>query len=374
MLLAVSAIDPAFDRAGVVTADVLAPAPRYPEDEQVAALFREMLADAGSLPGVARVGAVARLPLDDSLNNWSIVMVGQEGLPVSEVPAVAVQQVTPGYFETIGQSVLEGRPFLDADRPDTLPVAVVSASFAERYWPGEPALGQRFRVFTPDFPWLEVVGVVADVRQDGLTSDPLPIWYVPHAQAATTAYFVPRQMTVVVRAPSAEADLPALARDLQARLRGLGPGLVLESPRTMAAVASLSTARERLLTGLVTLFAAVALALALIGVYGVLSLSVVERTREIGVRMALGAQRRSLVARFALEAALMAMVGLVLGGAAAIAILEALGGVLLGVSPTAPAVLSPAAGLLLGSALVAGLVPAGRASRIDPVEALRSEA
>jgi putative ABC transport system permease protein len=280
-----------------------------------------------------------------------------------------LQAVTPGYFEAMGISVLEGRPFDVSDRVDAPPVAVVSELAARRFWP-DGAVGRRLRIDDPEIAYAEIVGVVADVRQDRLDREPLHgSVYFAHAQAPAT-YPAVGSMSLAILT---EIDPTSVASSVRAAILELDAGIPVYEMRTMEQTISDDTAPQRFVLLLQLVFASVAASLAAVGLYAVLSYSVAQRTAEMGVRMALGADRgevRRMVIRQGMGFVGAAVVIGVAGALAASRLLQAL---LFEVSAAEPAVYVAVVGLLTMVALVACWIPARRASGVDPVVALRSD-
>ena len=308
-----------------------------------------------------------------------------EGLPQDgEGPPQNVdywQFVTRDYLETMRIEVVAGRGFTAADDRGTTPVALVNETLAKVFWPGQDPLGKRLRSPSPndDAPWLTVVGVVRDVKQGGLDREAGTELYFLHPQSSETVGGVPRTMNVVVRAAGAgdperlAGDPERLAAAARAEVRRLDPRLPVAQLRTMEEVVAGALAAPRFLTLLVGLFAVVALALAAIGTYGVLAYAVAQRTRELGLRVALGAQAADVRRMVLGEGARLAGLGLGLGVAGALAARQLLASQLFGVAPTDLATFAGVVGLLAAVALAACYLPARRATRVDPLTALRAE-
>jgi putative ABC transport system permease protein len=292
---------------------------------------------------------------------------GQEELDYldyNKLPNAAFRVVTPGYFEALGVPLVAGRTFERSDRADTRFVALVNETMARRAWPNADAIGRRFETPSTEWHWFEVAGVVSDTRYYGLRSEPRPEIYVAHAQ-------VPRSiMTLVVRANDDPASLaPLLRREVLKE----DPAQPVHSVVAMRDLVAHTVARERFYTLVLGVFSALALTLAASGVFGVLSYWVSGRTQEIGVRMTLGASRAEVIRSVLARGAALGIVGAAFGLIAALATSRIVESVLFRVSATDGATLAGVALLLLATALAACTIPAMRASRIDPIVALREE-
>ena len=341
----------------------------YQDPEARRQYYQLLLERLEALPDVANAAAVVWLPLADVASQWSVEIEGQTVDNIGAAPDAFAQQVTPSYFDSVGVRKISGRFLLPSDRGDSMPVTVINESMARTFWPGEDPIGRRFRVYSNDKPWMEVVGVVADVRQKQLQIGASPQFYVPHAQGSSSTYFTALGMTLTIRGTK-QAPSPSLVRNA---VRSYDPKVPISQIRTMDEVVAASTARERFVMLVLGAFSALALLLAAFGVYGVASYGVFRRTREIGLRMALGAsQGRVLI--IVLRGALgVVALGLCLGVAGSAATGTALRSILYEVSPLDVATLAWVGGIVAAAALLASLLPARRAVAVDPTEALRSE-
>jgi putative ABC transport system permease protein len=365
-LVALHAVSPGFEPAGITSGRLLFPSARFPEASQAAAFVDRAIERLESAPEVASAGAVSVLPLSGSQIDVSYVVEGRVP-PPGEEPAADYRAATPTYFETLGIPVVRGRSLGPGDDADAPLVAVVSEELARRAFPDEDPVGRRIKVGgvrDPESPWITVVGVVGGVRDNALNRTPDPEIYLPAAQRPS------RVMRLVVRAERPGVELAETLR---------GAVAALDSSQPVAEVVDLETlvrdslAPQRFVTGLLAAFAAMALLLAGVGIYGVMSYAVGRRTHEIGVRMALGARPREVLALVLRQGALLVALGLGLGAIAAWGVGRGIAGLLYGVEPGDPATFAAVAGLLALCSLAATLLPALRASRTDPVEALRSE-
>jgi predicted permease len=365
-----SRVEPGVALDGRVTFRVAPDWGTYPERAQAQALYDALLARLTALPGTISVTAVNRLPLTGS---WWTTDYEPEGRPAAPgtAPTAGYRVIAPGYFSTMGIPLVHGRAVDARDRAGADPVVVVSRALAERAWPGARAIGQRisFEPLRPDKHWYTVVGVVADVHTSGLADAPEPLAYVSLGQARF-GHFGDWGMDVVVRT---RRDAAAVLADARRELRAVAPSIPLFDGRPLAGLVARDLARRRVLVRLIGVFAATAYVIAALGLYGVIAYGVARRRPELGLRMALGAERghvwRAVVRRSVILAAAGAALGL---GAAALAG-RALAAQLYGVT-----VLDPTTFLAVGAALlvVAGIAagaPALRAARVSPLEALRSD-
>jgi putative ABC transport system permease protein len=354
----------------VTTLTVDLPESTYASVPRVLAFHDAMLARMAAAPGVAAVGLVNFLPLGGTFFDGSAI--GDDHRKLPDDFGVDEPAVSSDYFRAMGIHVMRGRAFTAADDAGSLRVAIVSASAARTLWLDQDPIGRRLSL--EDAPaerdWLTVVGVVDDVRQQQLAMPPDSAVYQPYAQVDRVGRL--RHMSYVARAAG---DAGGLAASFRAALRGVDPDLPADQVQTMTAVVNLTVAGPRFQTGLLTGFAVLALALALVGVYGVLAYSVAQRTREISIRLALGAQTSRVLAMILGRTALLASVGVAVGSVGAMFAARGLAhlDVLFDVSPRDPAIFAAVAGALVGAALLAGLIPAIRAQRVDPIVALRHE-
>ena len=363
------AIDLGFQPGRVLSMRVAPPDREY-QGTRGAQYYAELLARARELPGVTDAGAVADLPIADGNSIWSILIDGAPMTTVALASSAMPQQVTPGYFEAMRIPLKGGRVFTDGDREDAPLVAVVNETMARKYWPGKSAIGGTIRMLSKSAPWATVVGVVADMRSTGALSDVPPTMYFPHAQAGKSAYFTESMMNLVVRTRGEPAAVAGAMRDLVHRLE---PAASVGRVQTMDAVVAASEASRRFTTRLLAGFAAVALLLAAIGLYGIVAHGVALRRFEMGLRMALGAQPGQVVTLVLREGLRTSLLGLAIGTAGALALTRLLRSLLVQVGPGDPLTLVGVALLLLAVAVAASLVPARRASGVDPVSALRAE-
>jgi predicted permease len=333
------------------------------DEARARAAHEGILESVRAMPGVASASVARSAPVQSAGMRVSLAPEGYEP-PAGEFVNADFNIVSPGHFATLGVPVLSGRDLSESDREESPFVAVVSQAFADRFWPGQDAVGKKLRDLGPATGAVEVVGVVADTKLRRVSEDPQPIVYVPLAQWPSS------RMTLAVRSSLATREAIASVRAAVARV---DPELPLFRVRTLEDQIAASLARERLLAGLFTGFGALALLLSWAGLYGLVSFVTASRTREIGVRMALGADADDVIRLVVGQSLQLAAVGLGVGLAASIALGRLLSGLLYGVDPVDLPTLAAVAGLALLAGAAAGHFPARRAVRIEPGAALRHE-
>lgn len=368
-----------FRPENVVAVRTRLPAPNFPENDryrtaaQEAPFLREVLRRAKELPGVedAAIGDPAAVPLDESLRDLKLISGGQffftlEGRTVqNEQPSVAeCSSVTGGYFHVLGLPLLRGRLFNGEDGENTPQVAVVNEGFARAFWPEENPLGKRFKSTRGDSPWVTVVGVIANARTESLAEAAVPKIYLNLYQSRD------RRLAVFLLG---HLDPALIAEQVREQIQAVDPALPVTGALPLTETVSASLAERRFSLIMIACFAFTALLLAGLGIYGVISYMVNERRHEIGIRLALGAQRGNILGIVFRQGLGVAIAGAAIGLVAALLVSRLMAGLLYGVRPTDPLTFSAVAVLLLGVALLACYIPARRAIRVDPAIALRHE-
>jgi predicted permease len=369
-----SNVDPGYRTQGLLTAQVLLPGADYPDDAATVAFYNEVATRVAALPGVASAAATSDLPLQPGQGRWDVLFVeGDERDPNTLPPAVVFRYVTASYFDTMGIPVVRGREFVPTDATAGAPVAIASETTARDFWRGREALGSQAWQEVPDgtHPKYEIVGIAADTRDVAFDQDVTPMFYFPVLeQGSANLFWVPSQLHVIART---DGDPLAHADAVRQAIWSIDPNLPIANVRTIDAIVRESTLNTRFTMTLLVIAAGIALFLGAIGLYGTISYIVSQRTREIGVRMALGAAESDVARMVLRQGTRVALGGLAIGLAAALALSRVLDSLLFDVSATDPLTYAVMAALLLIVALLATYVPARRAARLDPLEGLRSE-
>jgi predicted permease len=356
--------DPGFDPDHAIAFRVGLPSARYPTAVSVRQFEQRVMDDIRALPGVAAVSATHQLPME-SLNFLAFTVEGAPNV-TSKIPIGSVEEVYPGYFEAMRIKLRAGRFFTTSDVSGSLPAVVVNEALVRRYFASGTAIGRRLkRGSPPRGEWLTIVGVTADVREDGLDRPVRPAIYIPALQEDSRG-----SVAYVLRVQGDEG--PPMAA-VQRAVRRVDPEVPLIGLRTLSDMIGISVADRLFNTALLTAFALLALSLAAVGIYGLVAYSVVQRTREIGVRMAMGATRRDVVQLVLGQGTRLAAAGVALGVGGALLASRVASTMLFEVSPFDLPTFMASALLLLGVAALASLLPALRASRIDPQAAIRAE-
>jgi putative ABC transport system permease protein len=363
-------VDPGFDSRNVLTMQLSLPQPKYSTGAQMESFHRQALERIEALPGVEAAGLINELPLGGGDVDFpEFTIDGQESTPGAYWFTNSIGAVSPGYFRAMGTTLVRGRYFDARDSERSERVVIVNEAAARRYWQGRDPVGSRISAMNAYF--FLVVGVVADVRHQGLESETNPRVYLPHTQVMERMKArLLGSMTLVLR--SASPSEPLIAA-VQREVSAVDSEQPVSNIRTMRQVVASSVAERAFTTALLGAFAALALLLALIGIYGVMSYVVTQRTHEIGIRVALGAQRSDILRLVIRQGMALAFAGLIVGLPVSLALAQLMKGLLYGVSTTDPLTFGAAAALLMAVALLAALVPARRAMKVDPMVALRFE-
>lgn len=372
-MTALTTADPGLEVENVLTFSLNLPSGSYPDPARVPEEMERLLERLRALPGVSHVAAASTLPYAQGASRWDFVLEGRPPRQEGELARNAeINLALPGYFEALGIPVLEGRGFTEADRADGAMVGVVSETMARTYWPGESAVGKRWGYPRGDSVsvWITAVGVVADQVTTRVDRDVNPQVYIPALQAGVSGYEFPRTYDVAVRSPLGP---DAVTEAVRRAVSDFDRDLPLYDLDTLEDTVAEAYADTRIVTTLLGVFAAIALILAAVGIYGVVSYSVAGRTREIGVRVALGAGRDNVTRMIVGEGVRPVLIGLALGLVGAWVARTLVASFLYGVSENDPLTFTVLPGLLLVVGVAASLAPALRATRVAPTEALKAE-
>src|SRR5215213_2113113 len=360
-------VDPGFRAGNLLTMKIVLPESKYGEVERRSAFYTELIQRVQSLAGVRSAAVTTNLPLYRQGNSIGIGIEGQPAPPPGQERIVVTRIVSPGYFDTMGIPLLRGLQLTEQDTDTTPNVVVISEAMARRYWPGEEVIGKRIatgRIRKPE-DWIQVVGVVKDVRQFELTAEPKPQMYLTYKQAA---FFDARDLVV-----KTDVDPASAAATVRKAVWEIDKDHPVSNIHTMEEILADSIARQRFSMLLLAIFAAVALVLAGVGIYGVMSYSVAQRTHEIGIRMALGAQTGAVLKLAVGYGLKLVIAGLVIGLIAAFALTRVMSTLLFGVTATDPTTFTLISLLLIAVAALASYIPARRATKVNPIIALRYE-
>ena len=356
-------VDPGFNPRNVLTFSAVLPQ-TYRDQRQHLQFYERALAKLQTLPGIQAAGGTFRIPI----TGFATVIFTVQGKPVhtGQEPIADYRTISPDYFRAMGIRLNKGREFTDRDKDDAPDAVVVNDELADRYWPGEDAIGKHLQVGTETGRWREVVGVVANARLSGLEAKVDPAIYIPFPQ--NTWPNAVRNSFIAVRA---NADPQTLIPAIRREIHSIDPTLPITQIRTMDEIIAESLSQRRFNTALLALFAFIAGALAAVGIYGVTSYTVTQRTREVGVRMALGARHAEITMLVTRSGARLAAMGVGIGIAGAIVSTRLLSGLLFGVSASDPITFVLTAVLVGAVTLLASYIPSRRAARSDPISALR---
>jgi putative ABC transport system permease protein len=364
-------VDPGFRADNLLTMSIVLPQGKYPDQARRSAFYTDLVNRIEALPGVKSAAVTNWIPL---VRQGDSIGFSIEGRPdpapgQGQRPSVVTRVIHPHYFRTMGIQFLQGREFAEQDRVDSPAVAVISETMASRFFPGQDPLGKRITPGSPDSTdpddWITIVGVVKDVRQFELVADPKPQMYLSYVQAG---FFAPRHLVV-----STNVDPLRLSATVRRTVWEIDKDQPVSNISTMENVLSDSIARQRFSMLLLGIFATLSLVLAAVGIYGVMSYSVAQRAHEIGIRMALGAQRMDVLKLVVGQGLKLVLAGVALGLIAAFILTRVMSSLLFGISPTDPVTFIAISLVLISVALLASFIPARRATRVDPMIALRYE-
>ena len=368
-------VDPGFNPNGVVTASVSLPRAKYPDDKQVRDFMNRALPTLRAIPGVSRAGSTEAIPLGSDHNDSVILAEGYQMKPEESVISPLNISISPGYFETMGIPIVRGRAFDDRDNETVPRVVIVDETLAQHFWPGLDPIGHR--MYSPSDPkdllkidehtqWLTVVGVARKLRYENLdgTGAAFGAYYFPAAQSPSHGFTFVAKSTV---------DSNSIVRELRSQIAGIDPDVAVFDVHSMNERIDLSLSSRKTSMVLANAFGGVALFLASLGIYGVLAYVVAQRTREMGIRVALGSTRGAILGLVLGEGFKLVAIGLVLGIIGAVSLQKAVANEIYGVRPLDPMVLASVMAVLAVVALAACAIPARRATRVDPIVALRSE-
>jgi len=365
--LRLRSVDPGFRSENLLTMRVSLPQAKYGQRAQRAAFYTDLNRRLESIPGVKSSAVITNLPLYRQGSSTNISIEGRPVPPPNQEPIITTRVISPKYFETMGIPLLSGRQLTDQDTYDSPNVTVISETMALRYWRGENPIGKRVAFGRPetDEEWIQIVGIARDVRQSDLIAAIKPQMYVSYQQ---TGFFVPRDLVV-----KTDVDPLSMAATVRKMIWEIDKDQPVSSIRTMDQIASESVARQRFSMLLFAIFAGVALLLAAVGIYGVMSYSVAQRRGEFGIRMALGAQKRDVLKLTIGKGLKLVLLGVVFGLAGAFALTRLMSSLLFGIGATDLTTFAAISLVLVGVGLLASYIPARRATKVDPMVALRYE-
>jgi putative ABC transport system permease protein len=361
-----NSVNPGFNPENLVTMNLTLPRAKYPSDTAQIQFFDRALPAIAAAPGVKAVAAVSELPFGGGWSTGSFTVEGYTPPERTQGPWGDIRVVNEDYFDAMGIPIKEGRSFTASDKQGRQFVAVIDEEMAKKFWPNKSPLGKRITFDTPSDSanWISVVGVVGHTAQEGLDAERRIQLYLSYRQAGAG------NLTIAVRTAG---NPTAVVPDVRRAVQSVDPEEPLARIETMTKLMAQSTGQRRLSTVMLGLFAGLALLLSALGIYGVIAQSVTQRTQELGVRMALGAARRDVLGLVMLQGARIAAIGLILGVAGAFSLTRLMASQLFQVNATDPVTFISVSGILIAVAMIATLVPALRAARLDPVQALRKE-
>jgi putative ABC transport system permease protein len=347
----------------LLTARVTLPFSTYTNAQQRLHFAQRLLEEVRRQPGIQESALTSQLPFAWGVQSFGVMMDGREESN-GDMPTAHFRSISPEYLRVMGIALLRGREFSDADHERAPRVTLINETMARKYWPNADPIGHRVKETSNEQVWREIVGIVGSVRHQARGREPEPEMFVPWSQVPDVT------LNLAVRT---QLEPSSLGGALRGAVAAIDPELPLFDVRTMEARLSDSMAQPRFRTALFGTFAAIALVMAVIGIYGVMAFSVAQRVHELGIRVALGAQRRAVIGLVLRQGATVASAGIVIGTAGALALTRVLGGLLYEVTPTDPLTFLAVPVVLFGVVILAGWLPARRAGKADPMEALRYE-
>ena len=358
-------LHPGFRANHLLTMKIPLSEVKYPDKERRSPFYAEVLRRVQALPGVQSAAVAGNLPLTYDGDSMPIGIEGRTDPPPDQRPDVILRVVGPGYFSTMGIPLVRGRDFREQDKADSARVVIVSEKTARHFWPGENPIGKRLKPGSTNrnIPWIEIIGVVKDVRQNDFVSEPKMQMYMPYQQLNS---FAPNALVV-----RTNVEPLSLAGAVRNAIWAVDKDQPVSNLRSMDEIVSEAVARQRFSMLLLGIFAALAMVLAAVGIYGVMSYSIAQRTREIGLRIALGAQKSDVLKMILRQGLRFVAAGLAIGLAASFALTRVMASLLFGISATDPATFVSISLMLIAVALLASYIPAVRAMKIDPMLALR---
>jgi putative ABC transport system permease protein len=359
--------DGGFRAERVLTFQLSLPALQYADQNHIVTLYRDALERLRSIPGVQSAGIGETVPMGGEGESTVIRMPDHPAASQNELPFANYTIISPGYFSAVGTPLLHGRDFLDTDTAESMPVAILNVAMERKYWPGKSAIGKQVGPGSTRFPLLTIVGVVPDVKHISIREETAPEMYVLYTQKPWPSML---NMRVALRT---KTDPAAVTESVREAIHSLDPDLPLAKVATLTTLVDDSVSQPRFSMFLLGSFGVLAVLLASIGMYGVISYSVMQRTQEIGIRMALGAERRNVFGMVLVQGARLAGLGILIGLVAALGVTRTMASFLYGVRSTDPLTFAAVSLLLVGIALLACYLPARRATRVDPMVALRHE-
>jgi putative ABC transport system permease protein len=365
--LRLSHVDPGFDTKNLLTMNIVLPESKYDDVKKRTLFYDDLIHRVEALPGVKSAAVINSIPFVLQGDSFGISIEGRPEFAPDKRPEVTTRKVSSHYFETMGIRLLKGRQFVEQDRADTPSVAVISETMARRLWPNEDPIGKRIKPgsLQSKEPWIEIVGIVNDVKQFQLNAEPKVQMYLPHSQFE---WFIPRHLVV-----KTDVNPLSIASTVRKTVWEIDRDQPVSNIHTMEDVLSESVTKQRFTMILLAVFAGLALVLAAVGIYGVMSYSISQRTHEIGIRMALGASTVDVLKLAMGQGLRLVLIGLGFGLVAALLLTRAMTSLLFGVRPTDPVTFVAVSAVLISVTLLASYVPARRATKVDPLIALRYE-